>query len=73
MAYTVTGRGGEVERQPRPVTVYAMEHLGMREDDHILRIRCSKGTYIRTLCHDLGEALGCGGCMSALRLSLIHI
>ena len=69
--YEIARRGGEVQRQPRPVTVYGIEHLGMREGDHILRIRCSKGTYIRTLCHDLGEALGCGGCMSALRRTAV--
>ena len=36
-------------------------------DRYTLRVRCSKGTYVRTLCHDIGAALGCGGCMSALR------
>ena len=42
--------------------------LGAREaGDWVLDVRCSKGTYIRTLCHDIGAALGCGGCMSALR------
>ena len=35
--------------------------------DYVLRVRCSKGTYVRTLCHDIGQALGCGGCMAALR------
>ena len=65
--YEIARRGGEAERKTRPVTIYALEHLGMRDGDHILRVECSKGTYIRTLCHDLGRALGCGGCMSALR------
>ena len=65
--YDIARRGGTVEREKRTVTIYSLEHLGMREGDHILRVRCSKGTYIRTLCHDLGEALGCGGCMAALR------
>lgn len=69
--YDIARRGGEVERQARPVTVYALEHLGMREGDHMLRIECSKGTYVRTLCHDLGAALGCGGCMSALRRTAV--
>ena len=69
--YDIARRGGEVERRSRPVTVYALEHLGMREGDHLLRVECSKGTYIRTLCHDLGEALGCGGCMSALRRTAV--
>ena len=65
--YEIARRGGEVERAPRPVTILSLEHLGMRGGDHLLRVVCSKGTYIRTLCHDLGQALGCGGCMAALR------
>ena len=65
--YEIARRGGEVERAPRSVTIWSLEHLGMREGDHILRVTCSKGTYIRTLCHDLGRALGCGGTMAALR------
>ena len=65
--YDIARRGGEVERTPRPVTVYSIDYLERCGADHMLRIRCSKGTYIRTLCHDLGEHLGCGGCMAALR------
>lgn len=65
--YEIARRGGTVERQPRTVVIHSIEYLGMDGDDHLLRIRCSKGTYIRTLCHDLGQALGCGGCMAALR------
>ena len=38
--------------------------------DYVLRVRCSKGTYVRTLCHDIGQALGCGGCMSSLRRTM---
>ncbi len=69
--YDIARRGGTVERRPRNVTIHSLEHLGMAEGDHVLRIRCSKGTYIRTLCHDLGQALGCGGCMSALRRTAV--
>ena len=65
--YDIARRGGEVERQPREINVHEIELLGRREGDYLLRVRCSKGTYIRTLCHDIGEALGCGGCMSSLR------
>ena len=65
--YDIARRGGVVERTPRPVTVYSIDYLERCGADHMLRIRCSKGTYIRTLCHDLGEHLGCGGCMAALR------
>lgn len=65
--YEVARRGQVVDRPARPVTVYQLEYLRREGEDHILRICCSKGTYIRTLCHDLGQALGCGGCMAALR------
>ena len=60
-------KGKQVERQPRPVTIHELTLLGMEEYDIHLRIRCSKGTYIRTLCKDIGDALGCGGCMAKLR------
>ena len=60
-------KGREVERKPRPVTIHELTLLGMEADGIRLRVRCSKGTYIRTLCKDIGEALGCGGCMASLR------
>ena len=60
-------KGKEVERQPRPITIHELTLLGMEADGIHLRVRCSKGTYIRTLCKDIGEALGCGGCTAALR------
>ena len=65
--YDIARRGGEVERKARRITIHSIDYLGQENGDHMLRIRCSKGTYIRTLCHDLGEYLGCGGCMAALR------
>ncbi len=65
--YEIARKGGEVERKFRRVTIYSLEKTGRVGNDVDLRIRCSKGTYIRTLCHDVGAALGCGGCMSALR------
>lgn len=66
--YELARKGKTVEREPRPVTIYALE-LGQQlsDTDWTLVIRCSKGTYIRTLCHDIGEKLGCGGVMAALR------
>ena len=60
-------KGRQVERQPRPVTIHELTLLSWEGDTLHLRVRCSKGTYIRTLCADIGEALGCGGCMQALR------
>ena len=60
-------KGKEVERQPRPITIHELTLLGMEAEGIRLRVRCSKGTYIRTLCKDIGAALGCGGCMAGLR------
>ena len=60
-------KGKEVERKPRPVTIHELTLLGMEAEGIRLRVRCSKGTYIRTLCKDIGQALGCGGCMASLR------
>ncbi len=60
-------KGREVERTPRRVTISALELTGRDGEDYVLRVVCSKGTYIRTLCDDIGAALGVGGCMSALR------
>ena len=65
--YDLARKGKEVERQPRPITIHELTLLGMEAEGIRLRVRCSKGTYIRTLCKDIGEALGCGGCMAALR------
>ena len=65
--YELARKGREVERRPRPVTIHALELLSREgETDYLLRCRCSKGTYIRTLCHDIGEKLGCHGCMEQL-------
>ena len=65
--YDLARKGKEVERKPRAVTILALDFLEMADNDVRLRIHCSKGTYIRTLCKDIGEALGCGGCMAQLR------
>lgn len=77
--YELARKGVEVERKPRPVTIYSLvaiwggrvksgpgETWPESPNAVFLRVRCSKGTYIRTLCHDIGQALGCGGCMAAL-------
>ena len=65
--YELARKGQEVERQPRPITVFELTNLGFDGTRLSLRVKCSKGTYIRTLCQDIGDALGCGGCMEALR------
>ncbi len=64
--YDLARKGREVERQPRPITIHELQLLEFTGNEARLRVRCSKGTYIRTLCKDLGSALGCGGCMAAL-------
>ena len=65
--YELARAGKEVERQPRPITIHELELLEFGGNTARLRVRCSKGTYIRTLCKDIGQALGCGGCMAQLR------
>lgn len=67
--YDLARQGKTVERPPRRVTIYRLELLSYRETDRTgtLRVRCSGGTYVRTLCADIGEALGSHGMMTALR------
>lgn len=65
--YEYARKGAEIERKTRKITIHELEIAGQREDgDFLLRVVCSKGTYIRALCSDIGDALGCGGAMSAL-------
>lgn len=69
--YDLARKGREVERKPRPVTIYELELLEqVSETDYLLRCRCSKGTYLRTLCHDIGQTLGCGGTLYSLRRTM---
>lgn len=69
--YDLARRGIEIEREARPVTIHELELTNFRESaPHVeadLTVTCSKGTYIRTLCHDIGEATGALGTMAALR------
>ena len=65
--YDIARRGGEVERKSRRVTIFELEALSRNGNDVSLRVKCSKGTYIHSLCNDIGEELGCGGCMASLR------
>lgn len=69
--YELARKGIEVERQPRTVTIYAIENLGFNGDCLKLRVACSKGTYIRVLAADIGQALGCGAHLSALRRTVV--
>lgn len=65
--YELARKGQSVERAPRKITVSSIEIIGREGGDYLLKIACSKGTYVRTLCNDIGASLGCGACMSSLR------
>lgn len=68
--YDIAREGGTVERTPRPVTFYSIEILDLGEDWAEIDVHCSKGSYIRTLCHDIGEKLGCGAMLTQLRRTM---
>ncbi len=69
--YELARQGIEVERKARAVTIYAIDFLGLVDDQLSLRVACSKGTYIRVLAADIGQALGCGAHLSALRRTIV--
>lgn len=71
--YELARAGREVERSPRTVQMKEIEILEMKLPVVRMRVVCSKGTYIRTLCHDIGGRLGCGGVMEALTRSRVGI
>lgn len=62
----IAREGGEVERQPREVEIHSLDVKKISDDTYSMRVACSKGTYIRTLCSDIGKTLGCGAAMSSL-------
>lgn len=69
--YELARKGIEVERKNRSITIKELEIIDQTDEtSYILRVLCSKGTYVRTLCHDIGQALGCGGAMCSLRRSM---
>ena len=65
--YKKARKGEVVERAPRTVTVYEISALSYNNPEVFLRIRCSSGVYVRALCHDAGQKLGCGAALSVLR------
>ena len=65
--YELARAGKEVERKPREITIFSLEGREISPTEWEITVHCSKGTYIRTLCHDIGQALGCGAMMTALR------
>ena len=64
--YELARQGIEIERQARPVTIYQLKLVDFTNDSLVLEVTCSKGTYIRVLGEDIGEALGCGGHLTHL-------
>lgn len=69
--YKLARQGKTVDLEPRPVTIYNLEILNWHKPDLTVRVVCSAGTYIRSLAYDLGEVLGCGGHLTALRRTAI--
>jgi tRNA pseudouridine55 synthase len=65
--YKLGRKGQEIEREPRPITIHSLTIDSITPPYIRLDVICSKGTYVRTLCHDIGEQLGCGGCMASLQ------
>lgn len=65
--YRLARQGIEVERQKRRITITRLEVESIDANEVTISVDCSKGTYIRTLCHDIGQQLGCGACMTSLR------
>ena len=68
--YKLARQGIEIEREARPITVHANEIVDFEDDRLTLAVHCTKGTYLRTIAHDLGEALGCGAHVDALRRTM---
>lgn len=69
--YKKARQGVEVERTPRPVTVREFVVLGYDPPEASIRVRCTRGTYVRSLCHEVGQALGCGAILSQLRRTYV--
>ncbi len=69
--YKLARQGVEVEREPRPVEIYELTVAGQGEDWLDINVHCSKGTYVRTLAEDIGDRLGCGAHVSALRRTAV--
>lgn len=68
--YEYAREGIEIERPARPVTIYELTLLAVRDGEFDIAVKCTKGTYIRSLVEDIGEALGCGAHVTALRRTL---
>ena len=71
--YEYAREGIEIERKPRKVQIFSIKIQKIELPKVWFLVECSKGTYIRTLCHDIGEKLGCGGCMETLRRTRVSV
>ncbi len=69
--YKKARKGETVEREPRPVRVYAFDVVEYTAPDARVRVRCGRGTYVRSLCHDIGQELGCGAVLAGLRRTAV--
>lgn len=69
--YELARQGQEIEREPRRVTIYELELLSFNKPEAVVRVKCSKGTYVRVLGEDIGKILGCGAHLTALRRTKI--
>jgi len=65
--YKIAREGGEVDRKPRPISIQCFEVTEWNSPEAAIRVTCSSGAYVRTLCHDVGQQLGCGAVLSQLR------
>ena len=65
--YELAREGKEIERKARPIVVHEIEILSENMPEFTIRVKCSKGTYIRTICYDIGQKLSCGGVMVSLK------
>lgn len=70
--YELARAGVEIERTPRPIEIFEIEILSMELPEVKIRVSCSKGTYIRSLCDDIGKKIGCGACMKELLRSRVE-
>ena len=69
--YKIARQGVTVEREARPVTVREFCALSYTPPDVVIRVRCTRGTYVRSLCHDVGQVLGCGAVLACLRRTFV--
>jgi tRNA pseudouridine55 synthase len=69
--YKLARAGKDVERKPRPITIYELELVDWTPPNLQIRVVCSTGTYIRSLAHDIGEMLSCGGHITVLRRTAV--